>query len=499
MPKENQPSFSRGRRWKIGLDVAVRTLLVCAVAVMANYLGVQFYQRFYLSSQTRVQLSTRTLSVLRSLTNRVTATLYYDRKDDFYPEIKALLDVYHDANPKITVQTVDYVWGAGTAEKVMEQYRQFFTTPADKNLVIFDAGDNRVKIFPGDALVQKKLEPVKSENPKQGELEFQKRPVAFNGELAFTSMLLALENARPLKAYFLQGDGEPSLSDSGNFGYLKFATVLAQNYVAMTNLELSAARDVPADCNLLIYVAPTQAAAPLDEMQLRKIDQYLAQGGRLLALLNYASIRQPTGLEPILQRWGVHVAADYVKDAQNTMTGQDIRVRKFGQHPAVDPLAANDLSLQMVLPRLVSRVDEKNPPANAPEVTELAFSSADSTLAGDAAEPPRSYPLIAAVEQKAAAGVGNPRGNTRILVAGDSIFLGNYYIEGGGNRDFLGYAANWLLDRPQLLEGIGPKPVTDFRLQMTRRQQSEIRWVLLGALPGAVLLLGGLVWLARRK
>ena len=142
-------------------------------------------------------------------------------------------------------------------------------------------------------------------------------------------------------------------------------------------------------------------------------------------------------------------------------------------------------------------MDWKNPPADAPQVTELAFSSADSTLAGDAAAPPRSYPLIAAVEQKSRAGVGNPRGTTRIIVAGDSIFLGNYYIEGGANRDFLGYAVNWLLDRPQLLEGIGPRPVTEFRLQMTRLQQREVRWVLLGALPGAVLLFGGLVWLAR--
>jgi hypothetical protein len=50
-----------------------------------------------------------------------------------------------------------------------------------------------------------------------------------------------------------------------------------------------------------------------------------------------------------------------------------------------------------------------------------------------------------------------------------------------------------------LLEGIGPRPVTEFRLMMTRVQQRNARWLLLGALPGAVLVLGGLVWLRRRK
>jgi len=139
------------------------------------------------------------------------------------------------------------------------------------------------------------------------------------------------------------------------------------------------------------------------------------------------------------------------------------------------------------------------PAVNAPQVEALAFSGPSSTLAGDSAEPPRSYPLIAAVEQKPVAGVANPRGNTRIIVAGDSFFLGNYCIEGGANRDFVGYAANWLLDRATLLKGIGPRPITEFRLLMTRTQQREVCGLLLGALPGVVLLFGCLVWLARRK
>ena len=59
-----------------GADMLVRTALVLAVAVMINYIGAQFFQRFYLSSQTRVRLSSRTVSVLHSLTNRVAVTLY---------------------------------------------------------------------------------------------------------------------------------------------------------------------------------------------------------------------------------------------------------------------------------------------------------------------------------------------------------------------------------------------------------------------------------------
>src|ERR1019366_10631478 len=146
-----KPSFSRASRWQIGLDVVVRTALVLAVAVMVNYLGAKFFHRFYLSSQTEVQLSSRTLAVLRSLTNRVDVTLYYDRKADFYPTIVALLDEYRAANKNITVRTVDYVGDRGEAEKVKEKYRQFFSSQSAKDLVIFDYA-GRVKVFPGAAL-----------------------------------------------------------------------------------------------------------------------------------------------------------------------------------------------------------------------------------------------------------------------------------------------------------------------------------------------------------
>jgi hypothetical protein len=118
---------------------------------------------------------------------------------------------------------------------------------------------------------------------------------------------------------------------------------------------------------------------------------------------------------------------------------------------------------------------------------------------GDPTAPSRSYPLIVAVEQKAVPGVASTRGITRMIVVGDSFFLNNKYIESLANRDFAGYAVNWLLDRTVLLNGIGPRPVTEFRLTMTETQQRNVRWLLLGALPGAILLFGGIVWFVRRK
>jgi len=277
-----QPSFSARRRWTIALDVALRTVLVLAVVVMVNYLGSKFYGRFYLSSQTRVALSTRSLHVVQSMTNRVQVTVYYDTRDDgnFYPTIIALLNEYRSANPNISVKVVDYLRDAGEAQKIKAQYK--LNSSKDKDLVIFDCA-GRVKMINGDALTQIKLEQV----PNAAQREFRRKPVAFNGEMMFTTMLLAVVNPRPLQAYFLQGHGEPSLEGTGETDYQKFSSVLAESYIATAPLLLAGSAAVPEDCNLLIIAGPR---TEFSEAELQKIAQYLAQGGRLFLLHNDFSI-----------------------------------------------------------------------------------------------------------------------------------------------------------------------------------------------------------------
>ncbi len=499
-----KPSFSPALRFNIGFDVLLRTALVLAVVAMVNYLSSQFYHRFYLSLQTETALSSRTLAVVQSITNHIEVTLYYDTRDEdnFYPTIRALLNEYHAANKNITVRTVDYLRDAGEAEKVKAQFNlpgaaTSPNAPPNKDLVIFACG-NRHDVVPGDAVVQFQTVPMDKTDsnfdPHEKELQFRKKPVQFNGEVMFTSKLLALANAQPFKAYFLQGDGESLLTDNSEGGFSKFGLALAQNDVQVENLELSGKTDVPADCNLLIIAAPVRA---LSEPAVQKIDQYLSQGGRLFALFNYASINQPTGLEPILQRWGVNIVPTYVKDPQYGIGDQAIEIRNFNQKTFLNPLS--QLALEMVLPRPVAKVDWANPPANAPEVNELAYSSDASTVAGDPEARQRRFPLIASVEQKPLTGPTGPRGSTRIVVTGDSLFVDNQLIVSAANRDFVNYAVNWLLNRQELLTGISPRPVTEYRLMFNHKQGQQLGWLLLGALPGGALVLGGLVWLVRRK
>jgi hypothetical protein len=467
---------------------------------MVNYLSRDYFVRLHLSTQEKVKLFPRTVKFLETLTNSVKVTLYYDKDDPFYATIAELLGEYQTVNPKISLRNLDYKRDPGEAQLLRTNSNySFLGLGSAKNLIIFDGGEKRIKVVDGNALVQYVHKQTHNENDK--ELEFTKTPTLFEGERAFTSALVAVTSSKPLKAYFLTGHGEHRIdSDEEQLGYLKLATLLRnENYIQVQPLSLlDTNHPVPADCSLLVIAGPTSA---IEQPELEMIEQYLAQGGRLFALFNAFNVLPPghgdTGLEQILAKWGVNVSTNIVVDPERHIGEQDVIVASFSNHPIVNPL--QNLRLHMILPRIIGKLRSHSPAADAPSVDEIAFSGPKSFLRGDEKSLRQAYPLMLAVEKGGVKGVITERGTTRMVVVGDSIFLANHQIESAANRDFVSLAVNWLLDRPQLVEGIGPRSITEYRLAMTNSQLQGAQWILLGGMPGGVLLLGGLVWLRRRS
>ncbi len=494
-----KPSFSPYRKWGIGLHVVFLSLIVLSVVVMVNFISREYFLRFHASTRTRIELSRRTVGLLRSLTNQVNVTLYYDTDDrqGLYSTVADLLSEYRLVNPRINVQIVDYVRDLGLAQKVKAKYRDYLAAPTDKNLVIFDCA-GKIRTVDGNGLADWVFEQVTNRAPGEKGLKFGRKPAAFLGEVAFSGALLNVTSTRPQKAYFLQGHGEHQI-DNGDelMGYLKFASILQLNCIKPEPLSLLGANVVPSDCNLLVIAGPRDVI-PVSELD--KVEQYLSQGGRLLALFNFGTASKDIGLERLLARWGVDVGHNVITDPDNTVsgTGTDVVISNFGngKHPVVNALVGSALHLTM--PRTVGRLKQGAEAADAPRVEEIAFSGPNATVAGGVARKP-PFPVLAAVEKGAIKDVITERGSTRILVAGDSVFLGNLQIDSAGNRDFAAAAVNWLLERTQLLAGVGPRPITQYRIVMTQVQMHQAQWVLLGALPGSVLVLGGLVWLRRRR
>ena len=104
-----------------------------------------------------------------------------------------------------------------------------------------------------------------------------------------------------------------------------------------------------------------------------------------------------------------------------------------------------------------------------------------------------------AAEQGMVKGVVTDNGPTRLIVVGDSLFLVNEMIDSAGNREFASLAINWLLDRSSAMAGVGPRPVSEFRVLMTGAQMTRMQWLLLAGLPLTVLAIGVFVYVRRKS
>ncbi len=269
-------------------------------------------------------------------------------------------------------------------------------------------------------------------------------------------------------------------------------------------LSLVGTNKVPADCSLLVIASPKSVVS---DFELDKINTYLKEGGRLLALFDFGSANKSIGLEKLFAQWGVEVGDNCVKDPENSnsrasgLDATDVVVSDFSRkHVMMSPFVNADSRLQMYLPRTVQRVQSRVPPADAPTVEELAFTGPRAVVYVDGKQSgsPGKFPLIAAVEKGAIKDVKNEQSTTRMVIAGDALFLANTMIDFADNRAFADNAVNWLLERSESFMG-SAQPVVTYKVLMTNSQMRDAQIVLLAAFPGVILLFGSLVWLRRRR
>lgn len=498
MTHEPSPSFSPGRKWNRSLQLVISLLAIVALLVMVNYLAARHFARWAWSRAAQAELSPRTQRVLAGVTNTVKVILYFDKHDPLYEMSWSLLKSYRYANDRIQLETVDYLTEPGAAEVVKAAYKLGQT---DRDLVLFECQGNRKSIYQGE------LSDIDIQPMLRGEQKELHR-THFKGEAAFTAAILNVTSGRSAKAYFLEGHKEHNPeSDEGSQGYSKFASVLQENNVKWEKLNLSGAGDLPADCNLLI-VAGAQTA--LQQEVLGKIDRYLKRGGRLLALFaNPITAPRPIGLEYTLADWGVAVGQNVVRDTKNFVSPEqyDLVTGAHGSHAITRPLLG--AQIYMVLPRAVSRDAAGPVGADAPQIDPLLYTSPaghvytdirrDGTIYPSAGDYIGTVPLVVAVEKGGIRNVRADRGATRLVVAGDSLFLSNNHLDREGNRIFASQAINWLLAHDELLVGIAPQPLAEYKLTVTDSQLTTSRWILMGAFPGTALAFGTLVWLRRRR
>lgn len=477
-------SFSPTVRRVISRRVILSAVTAAVCVVLANLLALRNPAQIVLTQSADHSLSPLTKNVLRSLTNEVRAVVLFDRQADLFEPVKNLLTEYERTSPKLKLELIDIARDPTRAEAVQQELKMSVNSP--ENRVIFAANNTAKAISQSELSILDFSEFINTR---------EARRTHFVGEQLFTSAIAAVTHGRQTKVGFVIGHGEHKASDTGGqWGYSKFANILQQKDLNLQEIPLTGTNSIPADCRMLIVAGPR---TPYSRDELAKLREFVGTGGSLFTLFNFYSLQRPTGLEKFLADYDFEIGFNQVSDSKNEQSGQGglLLVDDLGSHPITKPILGS--RLQMLLPRSVGFPEAEND--ESPPGSILAHSSDAGQAVGQiqgnkgSVEREGKIPLIAA---KLHANDGQPP--ARLVVAGDSLFLGNSAIEAGANRDFASLAVNWLLEREHLL-AIAPRTVTEYRIDLSRAEMTSITWLLLLVLPGGTLGLGLLWWRRQMK
>ena len=477
-------SFSPTVRRVISRRVILSAVTAAVCVVLANLLALRNPAQIVLTQSADHSLSPLTKNVLRSLTNEVRAVVLFDRQADLFEPVKNLLTEYERTSPKLKLELIDIARDPTRAEAVQQELKMSVNSP--ENRVIFAANNTAKAISQSELSILDFSEFINTR---------EARRTHFVGEQLFTSAIAAVTQGRQTKVGFVIGHGEHKASDTGGqWGYSKFANILQQKDLHLQEIPLTGTNSIPADCRMLIVAGPR---TPYSRDELAKLREFVGTGGSLFTLFNFYSLQRPTGLENFLADYHFEIGFNQVSDSKNEQSGQGglLLVDDLGSHPITKPILGS--RLQMLLPRSVGFPEAEND--ESPPGSILAHSSDAGQAVGQiqgnkgSVEREGKIPLIAA---KLHANDGQPP--ARLVVAGDSLFLGNSAIEAGANRDFASLAVNWLLEREHLL-AIAPRTVTEYRIDLSRAEMTSITWLLLLVLPGGTLGLGLLWWRRQMK
>lgn len=469
------------RRLLVQANLWTSILLACALFGMTVYLSSRHFSRRHWSRNPAAHLSGRTQQLLEDTAADIRISVLLRPGHEAYRSTIRLLQEYAAATPGLALETIDPDRDLARTEGLVRRYN----LPAAEG-VVFEIG-GRHRLVPADSLIERL--------PLLNRSGASRR--VFRGEQLFSSAIYALTRADRPAVLFLQGHGERSPEDfDRRSGYSRIAARLRDDNLDLELLNLGETKTIPGHCALLVIAGPVREFAPFEIAQLR---DYLDRKGRLLLLLD---ARTPTGLEILLLDWGVLLGGDVVVDETRTLGGRELYVAEYNPHPITDPLL--HLASVFHLPRSV-RPQPAPPEADKPFVLPLASCSAAGWAEFDPDDPALHFdprvdiagpvPVAVAVERGPVPGVHVQIRPTRLVVFGDSDFAANGGLM-GANADLFLNAANWLLDRQELL-ALPPRTLDEIQVVLDARQLRRLFLAVVVCLPGLVAAAG--LWVAWRR
>jgi hypothetical protein len=489
-PTENsQASPPMPKRWSIGLNVALQVLLTLALFFGINRISYRYHTRWDLSPQQRFTLSSATLNYLEKLSKDVFIANVIPRDASLFGETQTLLEEYRlNGRGRVKIRSIDPLRDIERAETLKTETG----LALDQSGIVIRSG-KRVRFISEEELVI-----------REKGTETQRTIKEYRGEDAVTSALINVVDGDERKFYIVVGKGartESALLESmvalGELGR-------AQNF-QLFPINLAEVSHIPADADGLILPG---LRYDLSEREIGLLKTYWsgARSGMLVLL-------DPSGETPRLSAFlglnGIMPRNDRVLYAESTNSGarKEFSVQAvFDNESSITRhLAASNTTLPGQTESLELRFDDEYLKNQGITVHPLMGATnrywgeknyLEELPVAEEEDTRKDIFLAASVERGTITDERLRVDSCRMVVLGNAALLDRQSAL-AVNRDFIAASLNWILNREKLI-GITPKPRSNYRIQLTQKQNEIIFWSTTFVLPATVLCIGLMVWASRR-
>ncbi len=501
------PSF-RTARWIRTTNLILQAGLVLSLFAMLNYLALHYAWRFDLTRMRAHSLSAETRAHLKALKQPVHIYVTIAPDSEAYHRVRSLLREYaYTTESKDQGRvTVEYIDPDRNPRKLRELQLDLEQYQGAVALVTSQQGTRRESRM----LAATDLFQAGRKNPRTGKPD----GLAFSGEHAFTSAILDVTGSEQKKIYFLVSHGEMELTDTRpSRGLSVLKDQLSFRNYKLEPLNFSTARAIPDDAALLVCAAPQ---SPFTKYELVMLREYMtARDGHFLYLSNDRPTEE-TGLNDLWHDWGIIVDRAAIMDSNPEYVREngDLIFKVFdGEHPVTRqlPLIPDQVTFgqtTVVRPN-PSKVRDEGLVITRLIVTQspTAWGERDFRDLGRARYnpgqdlPPDDKLLVAAIASERVSAKKNLPFSVhggRLVVFGSAQFIANNRIALNGNLNLITSAIDWLAERDGAVN-VPARPIEQFQLSLTEKEQSRLQYSLLFGVPGAVAILGLLVYWTRRR
>lgn len=472
------------RSGKMSIYTVAMTVILLAVLIVVNLLVASLPVTVTVidtSSTSMYTLSETTEKFIKKLDSPV--TIYYlCSGGEENPTLRNFLDRYPALSEQITIKVVDPIADPAFTGK--------YTDGELSNYSVILESEKRFKVVDFNEFVYYYNEAIGRMTPEELSyysyyaaqyLQYYETKEFFDGDNVITCAVeYVLADSVPT-LYRLEGHGESNLSD-----------VIYQNYldytgVTCSSLNIALDGQVPEDCTCLVINAPT---SDLTSEEADKISAYIDGGGNVL-MLSTPAVAGFANLNALTAKLGLSAADGTVYEGDSSKHYARMPQYIF---PTVQSHNATDDYLSAGYSALVPNAHGINISAVDGVTVTTLMSTGESAYAvtADGNSAPRSFAL----------GVCAEKGSARFVWISSGEFISDNFIYGTNGANFYLFCGilNWMQGSfTSQLPTIDAVDMTSPTLTLSEAQANTWANVLIIIVPVAVIAVGFVVWIRRRR